>query len=136
MYKVLVSSIIAIGVFIIASSFVQKYDLPKSIERGKEVYALYCMSCHMEDGNGTTDVYPPLANTDYLKKPVETLINIVLLGQSEEITVNNNKYNWEMLPLNYLSDEQIADVLNYARNSWNNKIPVAITPEQVKALRK
>ncbi len=37
---------------------------------------------------------------------------------------------------NYLNDEEIADVLNYTRNSWTNKIPVAITPAQVKVLRK
>ena len=36
----------------------------------------------------------------------------------------------------YLSDEQIADVLNYIRNSWGNKIPGTITPASVKALRK
>ena len=36
----------------------------------------------------------------------------------------------------YLSDEQIADVLNYIRNSWGNKIPGTITPATVKALRK
>jgi len=36
----------------------------------------------------------------------------------------------------YLSDEQIADVLNYIRNSWGNKIPGMITPATVKALRR
>jgi len=35
----------------------------------------------------------------------------------------------------YLTDEQIADVLNYSRNSWGNKVPGTITPAQVKALR-
>lgn len=37
---------------------------------------------------------------------------------------------------NYLSDAQIADILNYVRNSWSNKMPVAITPAQVRILRK
>ena len=41
-----------------------------------------------------------------------------------------------MLAQNYLSDEEIADVLNYTGNSWSNKMPVAITPAQVKVLRK
>ena len=35
----------------------------------------------------------------------------------------------------YLTDEQIADILNYVRNSWGNKYP-AITEAQVKAERK
>ena len=40
-----------------------------------------------------------------------------------------------MLAQDYLTDDQVADVLNYVRNSWGNKMP-AITPPQVKALRK
>ena len=136
MKRIVVSSIIILSVFIFTTSFFQKYDLPKSIERGKEVYAAYCMSCHIVDGNGTADIFPPLDKADYLKNPAAVLINIILQGQSVEITVNKKKYNGQMPAQNYLSDEQIADVLNYTRNSWSNKMPVAIIPAQVKILRK
>jgi mono/diheme cytochrome c family protein len=134
MYKVTILSSMILAIFILTSSFFQKYDLPKSIERGKELYTTYCVSCHMADGNGT-DVFPPVAKADYLKKPVKTLINIILQGQSGEIMVNKKKYDALMPAQPYLEDEQIADVLNYIRNSLGNKIPVAITPAQVKALR-
>ena len=134
MFKAIVLSFISLSIFILSSSFFQKYDLPKSIARGKEVYTTYCMSCHMADGKGT-DIFPPVAKTDYLKKPVKTLIKIILEGQSGEITVNKKKYDALMPAQAYLEDEQIADVLNYIRNSLGNKIPVAITPQQVKALR-
>jgi mono/diheme cytochrome c family protein len=36
----------------------------------------------------------------------------------------------------YLTDMQIADVLNYSKNSWGNKIPGAVTPVMVENLRK
>lgn len=134
MYKASILSIVFLAIVVLTSSFFQKYDLPKSIERGKEIYTTYCMSCHMVDGKGT-DVFPPVAKTDYLKKPVKTLINIILQGQSGEVVVNKKKYDALMPAQPYLSDEQIADVLNYIRNSLGNKISVAITPEQVKALR-
>ena len=134
MFKAIILSFISIGIFILSSSFFQKYDLPKSIERGKEVYATYCMSCHMVDGKGT-DIFPPVAKTDYLKKPAKTLINIILQGQSGEIIVNKKKYDAMMPAQSYLTDEQIADVLNYTRNSLGNKIPGAVTPAQVKDLR-
>ena len=136
MYKTLIPSFIILSIFILTSSFFQKYDLKKSIERGKEAYGLYCINCHMADGNGTVDLYPPLAKADYLKKPSTTLINIILQGQTGEITVNKKKYNGIMPAQNYLTDDQIADILNYARNSFGNKMPTAITPGQVKALRK
>ena len=131
---------IGLGAFILAaliagSAFIQTYDLSKSIERGKEIYTMYCQNCHMMDGKGVSGAFPPLAKADYLKKPVETFIDIILKGQSGEITVNSIKYNVQMPAQNYLTDEQIADVVNYARNSWGNKFSVAVTPLQVKKLR-
>lgn len=83
----------------------------------------------------TPNQYPPLAKADYLLKPADTLITIILEGQTGEIAVNGEKYNDQMLAQDYLSDAQIADVLNYIRNSWGNKM-AAIIPQQVKALRK
>ena len=113
----------------------QKFDLKASIERGKEVYTLYCQSCHMEDGKGTPEINPPVANADYLKKSATTLIDVILKGQSGEVVVNGKTYNAIMPAQEYLSDEQIADVLNYVRNSWGNKIPGTIAPATVKKLR-
>jgi len=91
---ILISAIIT-GI-ILLSSFNQDPQLKESIERGKEVYTLNCQNCHMEDGMGMQDVNPPLAKSDYLKKPGKTLIGIVLKGQSGEIIVNGKKYNGNM----------------------------------------
>ena len=133
--RVKLISVIISGI-ILLSSFNQDPQLKESIKRGKEVYVLNCQNCHMEDGTGMQDVNPPLAKSDYLKKPVKTLVDIILKGQSGEIVVNGKKYNAMMPAQDYLTDEQIADVYNYARNSWGNKIPGTITPAMVKELRK
>jgi mono/diheme cytochrome c family protein len=117
------------------SSTLPSQDLAESIKRGKEVYAIYCQSCHMEDGKGIPGVNPPVAKADYMKKPADTLINVILKGQMGEVMVNSKKYNVPMPPMEYLTDEQIADVLNYSKNSWGNKIPGAVTPKMVKSLR-
>lgn len=124
-----------IGILVFVTAFTRQ-DIKESIKRGKEVYITYCQGCHMEDGKGTPDVNPPLAKADYMKKPAKTLINVILKGQSGEVIVNGKKYNAIMVAQDYLSDQQIADVLNYARNSWGNKIPGNITPAMVKANRK
>lgn len=112
----------------------QDKTLKESMERGKEVYTLYCQSCHMENGQGTEGVNPPLAKTTYLKDAKKN-IGIILNGQTGEVVVNGKKYNAIMNPMSYLDDKQIADVLNYVRNSWGNKYPI-VTPAQVKAERK
>lgn len=135
MNRLLVSTFCLMILFVVGSAFVQAYSLPKSIERGKEVYTTYCQNCHMDNGLGTVGMNPPVAKSDFLKRPTNELINIVLKGQTGKVKVNGVNYDTPMLPLDYLTDEQIADALNYTRNSWGNKNPVAVLPSQVKKLR-
>jgi mono/diheme cytochrome c family protein len=135
MIRIVTISLLTLGVFLF-SSFRPDQNLKESIKRGKEVYALYCQNCHMEDGKGTPEINPPVAKTDYIKKPARTLIGIILKGQSGEVVVNGKKYNAIMPAQEYLTDMQIADVLNYVRNSWGNKVPGAIIPAMVNAQRK
>lgn len=132
--KILIVTVVC-SIVIIGSSFIQS-ETQKSITRGKEVYGLYCQNCHMEDGAGMPEVNPPLAKADYMKSPSKDLINVILKGSTGSLTVNGKKYVGAMPAQEYLSDEQIADVLNYAKNSWGNKIPGVITPALVKAQRK
>ncbi len=103
-------------------------------KKGKELYTLNCQSCHMENGEGLEGIYPPLAKTSYVKDS-KKIIDIILNGQSGEITVNGKNYNAEMPAQSNLTDQQIADVLTYIRSSWGNKYS-AIKPAQVKAQRK
>jgi mono/diheme cytochrome c family protein len=112
----------------------QSFDLKASIARGKDVYVTYCMSCHMEQGEGIEGVYPPLAKSDYLMADKKRSINQVLRGASGEMKVNGIVYNTEMLAVD-ISDQEVSDLLNYVRNSFGNKGD-AVTPDQVKTLRK
>jgi mono/diheme cytochrome c family protein len=109
-------------------------ELARSVERGKEVYNSQCISCHQANGEGLSGVYPPLAGSDHLTKEQEKSITIILMGQQEEITVNGTKYAVPMPAMNSLTDEQIADVLNYMGHSWGNQFNV-VTPAQVKSKR-
>jgi len=111
----------------------QKFDLKASIERGKEVYNIQCITCHMEKGEGLEGAFPPLAKADYLMADKARSIKQILQGASGEMIVNGKTYNGEM-PAIDLTDEQVSDVLNYVRNSWGNK-GAAVTPTEVKAQR-
>ena len=52
-----------------SETYSKKTDpLTESIERGSEIYTDFCMSCHLADGKGVENVYPPLAKSDYLMK--------------------------------------------------------------------
>jgi nitrite reductase (NO-forming) len=109
------------------------FDLKASIARGQEVYGSYCISCHMEKGEGIESVYPPLAKSDYLMADKKRSITITLKGYTGEIKVNGVTYNGEMTSFD-LTDQEASDVLNYIRNSFGNK-GEAVKPEEVKALR-
>lgn len=127
---------VAIITLVTISAFQQKqsFDLKASIARGKEIYVAQCLSCHMEEGQGIEDVYPPLAKADYLMADKARSIQQVLYGAIGEMKVNGKVYNLEMTGFD-LSDQEASDVLNYIRNSWGNK-GSAVTSEDVKASRK
>ena len=110
-----------------------KFDLKASTARGKEIYSAQCMSCHLEQGEGVEEVFPPLAKSDYLMADKNRSIHQVLNGVSGEIKVNGKMYNNVMTGFD-LTDQEVSDVLNYIRNSFGNK-GAAITPEEVIAVR-
>lgn len=124
-----------LGLVCITAAFMQPAGLAKSVANGKTVYTNNCMNCHMEDGKGIANAFPPLAKSDYLKRPAKDLIAIILKGQSGEVKVNGVVYNGNMPAQDYLTDEEIADVLNYISNSWGNKNLKPILPVQVKQQR-
>lgn len=108
----------------------------EKLEAGKQVYVTVCQACHMADGKGVTGVFPPLAASDYLNADINRAIHIAANGLSGEITVNGVKYNQMMpKPVPDLTDQQIADVMTYILNNWDNK-GGDISVEQVAAARK
>ena len=113
-------------------------DLNKEIQvqKGKQVYLQTCFVCHQPDGKGIPDQIPPLAASDFLMNTANRarIIRGVLVGQSDEMIVNGKTYKNTMIPLNYLTDEQVANVLTYARNTWGNSGD-AVTATEVAKLR-
>lgn len=108
---------------------------PKVMEEGKTAFAL-CSACHGADGAGVAGLAPPLANSEWVTGPVENPIRIVLRGLEGPITVAGKDYTFPapMAALPHFTDDQIAAVLTYVRNSFGNKAS-AVTADQVKAFR-
>lgn len=104
------------------------------IQFGKQIYDRSCFACHQPNGEGLSNVFPPLAKSDWLNNSPEKAIDAVVHGLSGEITVNGNKYN-NVMPAQILTDEEVANVLTYIYNNWGNN-KREITPEQVKKVRK
>ena len=104
--------------------------LTASMERGKSVYNDMCITCHLADGKGVPKAFPPLASADYLRDNQDKSIIGIKNGMSGEMVVNGITYNSVMAPLG-LSNEEVADVMNYINNSWGNDYGKFLTTEDV-----
>lgn len=110
-------------------------NLKKSKQSGRLIYSLECAECHESDGKGMRGSIPPLAKADYLMKDTNKGILAVLKGVSGRVRVNGINYYGSMVGLGKLSNKQIADVMNYIRNSWGNKGKI-VTSKDIAKLRK
>ncbi len=103
------------------------------IERGKNVYAANCIACHQAEGQGIPSAFPPLAKSDYFNADTTRAIGVLAHGLTGEITVNGNKFN-SVMPALALNDEDVANVLTFVLNTWDNK-GGEVKPEDVAAVR-
>ena len=108
--------------------------LKASLTRGLLVYQQTCLACHLADALGVQNMNPPLVKTKYVLGDKTVLVQIVLKGMTGEVEIDGETYHNVMAPHSDLSDQQIADVLTYIRNSFGNKAS-AVSPAEVKAIR-
>ena len=104
-----------------------------SLLKGKAVYTQYCLSCHQVDGGGVDGMNPTLSKTTWVLGD-KTRLTKVLLNGLQGVDIDGEEYNNVMPSQDYLTDQQMADVLTYVRNSFGNKAS-AVTLAEVKAVR-
>lgn len=117
-------------------------QLTKLYPKGAALFTSVCQPCHGAAGNGVRALGPPLNNSDWVAGDKNKLISIVLFGLSGPVTVKGKLYkapevSGEMPALGQnkeFTDEDIAQVLNFIRNSWSNKAE-KITASDVAANR-
>ena len=121
-----------IGLFIIYEGtwLYQKKPLEQSIANGKEIYNDFCVQCHLDNGEGVSGVFPPLAKSDYLLNNIEMSIRGLKYGLSGPIVVNGEEYDGVMQNQG-LDNLEIADVMNFILNNWGNEYKEIITENQV-----
>lgn len=95
-------------------------SLPAQVKAGGTVFASTCAVCHQSAGTGLPGVFPPLAGSDFLAANPKRAIGILLHGLNGKVTVNGHDYDSAMPPMAQLTDDEVANVLTYVLNSWNN----------------
>jgi mono/diheme cytochrome c family protein len=93
----------------------------QALSRGEALYVDNCTGCHMENGEGLVQTFPPLKGSSAVQaKTSDTVIHVVLAGA--KIAATNGKptgfampaFDWK------LDDKEVADLVNYIRNAWGN----------------
>jgi mono/diheme cytochrome c family protein len=105
------------------------------MKAGQAVYAKLCIACHEADGSGAPRIYPPLPGNALLQSinPSSTLR--IILDGAHTVTTPRAPNTGEMPGYaRQLSNDEIAAVTNYIRNSWGNAGPL-VTPAQVAKAR-
>lgn len=102
---------------------------------GKAIYADRCSACHVSTGEGAAHLFPKLAMAPLVNgSDPASLIRVVLSGSRAGATdaaptaPAMPAFGWN------LSDDNVANVLTYVRNSWGNAA-TAVSASDVKDLR-
>jgi nitrite reductase (NO-forming) len=103
------------------------------IKRGELVYKTNCAACHQSAGQGIAGAFPPLAKSDFLNADKIRAIETVTGGRQGKLVVNGQEFNGVM-PEWTLADEEIANLLTFIYNSWDNS-GKEVSPEEVKTHR-
>lgn len=102
---------------------------------GKEIYADRCSACHIASGEGVPGLFPKLASAPLVNADDATSLMHVVLAGSQAGATKAAPTGPAMPSFAFnLSDDDVANVLTYVRNSWGNSA-AAVAPSDVKALR-
>lgn len=106
-----------------------------AMRRGGAVFSDACTGCHREGGRGQARLFPPLrGNAVAQQKDPTGVLHIILAGDRTATTslrptpLSMPSFAWK------LTDQQIADVASYVRNSWGNRAS-SVSASQVGELR-
>jgi mono/diheme cytochrome c family protein len=102
---------------------------------GRDLYITHCSACHQAGGEGLPGVFPPLKASGVVNKDDATKHIQVVLNGMQGARAGGVVYAATMPPFaGTLSDDPIAEIINYERRSWGNH-GALVTAAQVAAER-
>jgi len=104
----------------------KEWSLAELMERGEQVYATSCASCHGVGGEGVPPAFPPLKGSAIAVGDIAAHIDIVLNGKA-------GTYMAAFGP--QLSDADLAAVITYERNAWGNDVGDQVQPAEIATIK-
>ena len=104
----------------------KKYEMAEMKAMGEKVYAVNCAACHQPTGMGIPGAFPALNGSPIANGEISAHIDKVLYGKAGTAMAAFGPQ---------LSETDIAAVITYERNNWNNKTGDVVQPADVLARR-
>jgi len=114
-------------------------DASLKTDSGAQIYAHICQGCHMPNGQGATGAghYPAFAHNPTMSSASYMALTILHGRRNMPAFAPKDPGDSEsesFIDPVWLTDEQIASVINYIRTHFGNDDKDAITAAEVKAL--
>jgi cytochrome c oxidase subunit 2 len=109
-----------------AADNAKSFAIAELVARGEKVYQANCAACHQADGMGLPGAFPAISGSKVATGPITDHINVVLKGRPGTAMAAF---------AGQLSDADIAAVVTYQRNAWNNKTGDLAQPAEIAAAR-
>lgn len=101
------------------------WSMAELMEKGQGLYNTKCAACHQITGLGLPPAFPALKGSKIATGPIADHLKIVL----------NGKQGTAMQAWGSLTDLEIAAIVTYERNAWDNNTGDIVQPTAVKAAR-
>lgn len=93
--------------------------------KGKELYDTKCAACHQVTGLGLPPAFPALKGSAIAIGPIAAHIDIVI----------NGKQGTPMVAWSSMNDLELAAIVTYERNAWDNNTGDVVQPADIKQAR-
>jgi len=102
------------------------WSMAELMERGEKVYNSNCAACHQANGEGVPGAFPGLKGSAIATGPSAQHLDMVMKGKAGTAMAAF---------AGQLSDVDMAAVVTYERNAWDNNAGDLVQPSEVKAAR-
>lgn len=109
-----------------AADETKTFDMAELMARGEQVYLSNCAACHQANGAGIPGAFPAINGSKVAAGPIADHIAVVMNGRPGTAMAAF---------ASQLSDADVAAVVTYQRNAWDNKAGDMAQPVEIAALR-
>ena len=122
--KVIGVLLVLISIIVISCQSDDELEFKRYYTNGKVVYQKKCENCHGKNGEGLSNLIPPLTDSAYLKNNKNQLACFVINGMKSKLIIVAHKSFVGDMPPTEIAPIEVAEVLTYLNNSFGNKLGI------------